>query len=139
MDQFLTKLAEQAAVIRAAPYPFALAVLIVAGAIWFVVNYAYSAVLSSKNAQLELADRKISDYKEKLNGATPDQAAAAIAGLEKQVASLQKKEDERIKRSLPPLTPAQIVEWSGKLKKFKPQVLQIQSVEQNSPEFRESL
>jgi hypothetical protein len=39
MDQFLTKLAEQVAVIRATPYPFFLAVAIVAGGLaWYGVR-----------------------------------------------------------------------------------------------------
>src|SRR5581483_9735094 len=88
MDQFLTKLAEQAAVIRAAPYPFILAVAIVAGMIWFVVNWAYSAVLASKNAQIELADRQIADNKQKVGGATPEEAAKRIAELERRVAAM---------------------------------------------------
>jgi hypothetical protein len=78
----LIKLLEQWAVVTAAPIPFAVAVVIAAGLIWLAVGWSYSAVLSSKNAQIELQDRQLSDYKQKLDGATPDQAKARIDALE---------------------------------------------------------
>jgi hypothetical protein len=82
-------------VIRAAPYPFILAVAIVAGAIWFIVNYAYSTVLSSKNAQLELADRQLGEYKQKLSGASPDEAKSRIDALISEIAALSAKIEGR--------------------------------------------
>ena len=50
MDEALRKLLEQSAAIKAAPIPFTLAVVAIAGLVWFVVNWAYSAIRSSKNA-----------------------------------------------------------------------------------------
>jgi len=88
MDQFLSRLAEQWAVIKAAPLPFILAIGISASAIWWLVNFVYSGVVSAKNAQLELADRQLKDYQQKLSGATPDEAAKKIADLEKRVTAL---------------------------------------------------
>jgi hypothetical protein len=81
----LIKLLEQWAVVTAAPIPFAVAVAIAAGLIWLAVGWSYSAVLSSKNAQIELQDRQLADYKQKLDGATPDQARAKIEALERTV------------------------------------------------------
>lgn len=49
--------------------------------VWVVVNFSYSGVLASKNAQIELQDRQIADYKQKSGGATPDQAKAKIDAL----------------------------------------------------------
>jgi hypothetical protein len=95
MDQFLTKLAEQVAAIRAAPYPFVLAVAIVAGAIWFIVNYAYRTILSSKNAQLELADRQLAEYKQKLSVASPDEARSKIDSLIAEITALRAKLEGR--------------------------------------------
>jgi hypothetical protein len=46
------------------PTFFVILVLIV-GAIWIVVNWSYSALLASKNGQIELQDRQIGDYKAK--------------------------------------------------------------------------
>ena len=69
------KLVEQAAAVKAAPYPFLLAVLVVAGGIWLAVNWWYSSILASKNAELEWADRKLADYKEKQGTVTPSASA----------------------------------------------------------------
>lgn len=43
---------------------------------------AKDAQIAGKTAQIELQDRQIADYKEKLQGATPDQAKARIEELE---------------------------------------------------------
>jgi hypothetical protein len=63
------------------PTFFVILVLII-GAVWIVVNWSYSGVLATKNGQIELQDRQLADYKEKLSGATPDQAKARIDVLE---------------------------------------------------------
>jgi hypothetical protein len=101
MDEFLSKLAEQFAVIRAAPYPFLLSVAIVIGAVWFMVNWAYGTILSSKNAQLELADRQLGDYRQKLSGASPDEAKSKIEALTTEINQLRAQLQARR------LTPAQ--------------------------------
>src|SRR4051812_36245276 len=106
-------------IMSTAPVPFFMSLLVIGFAIWFAVNWSYSSVLASKNAQLELVDRQLGDYKQKLSGDSPEQAAKKISELEKQVLSLQQKEDSRAQRSWAPLTPAQIVAWSSKLAKFK--------------------
>jgi hypothetical protein len=55
------------------------------GAVWLVVNWAYRSVLASKNGQIELQDRQLADYREKLKGATPEEAKAKIDALEEKV------------------------------------------------------
>ncbi len=76
---------EQCAVIANAPIPFAVLVIVVAGLIWAATNWSYSSVLASKNAQIELQDRQLADYKQKLGGATPEEAKAKIDALEKTI------------------------------------------------------
>src|SRR5262249_2515916 len=87
-DNLIEKLLAQAATIKAAPVPFALVVVGLATGVWVVFNYSYSTILSSKNAQLELADRQIADYKQKLGGASPDEARARMDELEKGLKAL---------------------------------------------------
>jgi|SRR5271166_716537 len=89
-DDFIAKFAEQAAMIKATPYPFIMAVAIATAAVWVIVNYVYRTTILSKDAQLELANRQIADYKQKLDGASPDGAKARIDALEKEVANLKK-------------------------------------------------
>jgi hypothetical protein len=52
---------------------------------WFLISWFYSRVLASKNAQIELQDRQLSDYREKLKVATPDEAKAKIQALQERV------------------------------------------------------
>jgi hypothetical protein len=78
----LVKLLEQWAVVTAAPIPFAKAVAIAGGLIWLAVGWSYSSILSGKSAQIELQDRQLADYREKLKGATPEQAKDKIDALE---------------------------------------------------------
>ncbi|SRR5712692_259791 len=139
VDDIISKFAEQAAVIKAAPYPFILAIAVAVGVIWYIVNYAYSTVLTSKNAQLELADRQIADYKQKLGGASPDEAKAQIDALDKQVSDLRAKELERTKRIWPSLTKDKIIQWSDKLSKFPVDFLAVFFTDDDSRDFRDSL
>jgi len=52
---------------------------------WFSIRWFYSRVLESKNAQIELQDRQLSDYREKLKGATPEEVKAKIESLQERV------------------------------------------------------
>jgi hypothetical protein len=52
---------------------------------------SYSSVLASKNSQMELQDRQLADYREKLHGATPDEAKARIDALERQLGDLRRE------------------------------------------------
>jgi hypothetical protein len=116
-----------------------LGVLIVAGAIWITVKWQYSAALHNKNTQIELLALQVHDYKDKLSGASPDQVAAKISGLEKEIAALREHDDKRFQQNVPALTPSQIYEWSAKLAKFKVGALYIRSLEHSSEDVRESL
>jgi hypothetical protein len=51
------KILAQVAAVTAAPIPFLVAVLIVGGLIWWLVNWSYSAVLSHKDAEIKLLER----------------------------------------------------------------------------------
>jgi hypothetical protein len=108
----LVKLLEQWAVVTAAPIPFAIAVVVAGGLIWLAVGWSYSGVLASKNAQIELQDRQLADYKQKLDGASPDQAKAKIEALEKTIRLMVGERWE-------PLNKPQIAALASKLKDIK--------------------
>jgi hypothetical protein len=82
MDQWIQRFADGWPMIWANPKTFALMTAVIITIIWLIVNYSYSTVLSNKNSQIELQDRQLSDYKQKLDGASPDQAKAKIEALE---------------------------------------------------------
>lgn len=68
---------------------FVLILVLMVAAIWTIIGWSYSSVLSSKNAQMQLQDRQLADYKEKLQGATPDQAKARIDELEARLGRIE--------------------------------------------------
>ncbi len=82
-------LQDQWAVIVSAPIPYLVAVIVVVGAVWGVINWAYSARLSGKDAEIDLLTRQRDDYKDKLGGATPDEAKAKIEALETRLSALE--------------------------------------------------
>jgi hypothetical protein len=50
--------------IRANLPTFAVILVLIVGVVWIVVNWSYSGVLASKNAQIELLDRQIANLKQ---------------------------------------------------------------------------
>lgn len=101
MQQWRTLLEEEWAVIKGAPFSFGSAVIVIGLLIWGAVNWSYSSILGSKNAELELADRQLGDYKNKLSGATPDQAKARIDALESQVKQFETQLTQRVNQFEP--------------------------------------
>jgi hypothetical protein len=85
VPDWITKLLEQRAVVAQAPIPFATVVLAAAVIIWVAVSWSYSSILASKNSQIELQDRQLADYRDKLKVGSPDEAARKIAALERQL------------------------------------------------------
>jgi hypothetical protein len=120
-------------------YHLVLAALIAAGAMWVVISRVYRAALGGKSAQIELLEREVNNYKEKLGGAPPEQVAAKISELEGEIGALREKADKPIQQGLPALTSSQISEWSSKLSKHRVKALYLRSLEHSSDEFRESL
>jgi hypothetical protein len=128
----LVKLLEQWAVVTAAPIPFAIAVVIAGGLIWLAVGWSYSGVLGSKNAQIELQDRQLADYRDKLKGATPEQAKDKIDSLE---GTLRKM----IGQNWEPLNKTQVASFAAKLKEIKKSRAQIMYENPRGKELAQSI
>jgi hypothetical protein len=79
MADWTVKLLEQWAVVTAAPIPFAIAIVAAAAVICLVVGWSYRGVLS-KNAQIELQDRRLSDYRDKLKGSVVSDRTEKFGG-----------------------------------------------------------
>jgi hypothetical protein len=97
---------------------FFVILVLMAAVIWLMFTWSYGSVLASKNSQIELQDRQLADYKQKLDGATPDQARAKIEALERRVRLTVGKEWE-------PLSKAEIAALSAKLKSISKTRIQI--------------
>ena len=85
MFDSLIKLSEQWDVIARAPVPFLIAVALVGLIIWSVLAYSYSTRIANLKSEIGLVTRQRDDYREKLGGASPDQAKSKIEELEKRV------------------------------------------------------
>ena len=92
MLDWLAKIAQEWPVIGAAPWSFASAVFVMAciivPVVWFAINWSYRSVISSRDGEINLLERQRDDYKDKLGGASPDEARARIDRLETQVKAL---------------------------------------------------
>jgi hypothetical protein len=85
MPQWMQDLIAGWPMIRAnLPTFFVILVLIIC-AVWWIMGWRYGDLLASKNGQIELQDRQLAAYKQKLDGATPEQAKSRIDALEAQL------------------------------------------------------
>ncbi|WP_155253491.1 hypothetical protein [Bradyrhizobium japonicum] len=60
-------------------------------AIWWLMDWRYGSIISNRDAEIALLKGQRDDYKDKLNGATPDQAKARVDALEARLAALEPK------------------------------------------------
>jgi len=106
MEQIIKYVLGEAREILEAPFIFFSALLVVLCAAWWAINWRYSAIIDTKDGIIAL-------YKERLQGATPDQARAKIESLEAQVLSLKARE-------WPPLTLRTSAAFKAALKDLSP-------------------
>lgn len=66
-------------------WPSIAAVLAAVPVIWAVLGWSYRSRLQSRDDQIALLQRQRDDYKEKLGGASPDEAKARIEELERRL------------------------------------------------------
>jgi hypothetical protein len=95
MPDWLARIIQQWEAIVAAPIPFLTVVAAVAILIWLGLSYAYQTRLASRDGEISLLVRQRDEYKDKLGGASPEQAKILIAELRAEVESLGKKLQER--------------------------------------------
>jgi hypothetical protein len=85
LELFQTHIIGQWRMIMNAPVPYVMTTIVVALAIWAAHVWAYGRRLEKKDDTIALLDREITDYKRKLDGASPDQAKEKIESLERKV------------------------------------------------------
>lgn len=89
MSDFVEAIRKERAVISGASWSFVTAIVVVAGALWIFMELIHSAEISGKDATIETQKAQIDSYKDKLSGATPDEAKAKIANLEARLAKME--------------------------------------------------
>ena len=88
-DSTVASVGQQFSTVLGAPIPFLLVVGIVGFAIWVVVKHLKANQIENLESRLKLRDDEIADYKRKLEGATPDEAADRIDRLERELAAIK--------------------------------------------------
>lgn len=96
MEQIIKYVVGEMRVIAEAPVTFGLALIALVAAIWWFMDWRYAGVIvnkdsdiASKVGELALARSQRDDYKDKLSGATPDQAKARIDSLEARLGAVE--------------------------------------------------
>ena len=107
MIYLFEKLIKHWDVVKAAPFPVFIFVLIAGAMGWLISNWYYDAKvasldsrLSSKDGEIALITRQRDEYKEKLGGASPDAAKARIEDLESKIRFLMPRrisEEQRVR------------------------------------------
>lgn len=88
MEALIKYFANEGRVILQAPAIFAIAIVLVGGIIWAALGWKYSSQIANLQSRISLRDDQIGDYKDKLSGATPDEAKKRLDALELQVKAL---------------------------------------------------
>lgn len=84
-ESAVASVSQQFSTFLAAPIPFLLVVGIVAIGIWRFLAHHYSGKLDATDALLTLRQAQLDDYKEKLSGASPEEARARVDALEQRI------------------------------------------------------
>jgi len=85
LPQWVQDLVNGWPMIKANPATFIAILVAIVLVVWFIFRFSYSRVLASKNAQIELQDRQLADYRDKLHVASPQEAKARIDTLEQRL------------------------------------------------------
>lgn len=96
MPQWMQDLVSGWPMIRANPPTFFVILALMIGAIWLVMNYVYGerianrdGIIGNRDSEIAMLKGQRDDYRDKLSGATPDQAKARIDVLETRLARLE--------------------------------------------------
>lgn len=68
---------------------FLVVVALAVAVIWGITQWSYGALLASKDARIAILEHRLAEYREHLNGATPDEARQRIEALENEGKALR--------------------------------------------------
>jgi hypothetical protein len=89
LDSIKNQIVAEWRVIRDAPLTILAAFVFISLGAWRVVSWADGTTISGKDATIESLKTQIDSYKDKLGGASPDEAKARIDLLEKRLVSIE--------------------------------------------------
>jgi hypothetical protein len=89
MPQWMQDLFAGWPMIRANLPTFFVILVLILGAVWWLMDWRYGGIITNRDSEIALLKGQRDDYKDKLSGATPDQAKAKIEALESRLATLE--------------------------------------------------
>jgi hypothetical protein len=106
VESFIKYVLGEMRVFAEAPVTFIVALLVLGGVVWWLLDWRYSGIVSNRDGTISNRDSEISllrgqrdDYKEKLSGASPEQAKAKIEALESRLAQLEPRRTTQDQRN----------------------------------------
>ena len=89
MDSLIKYVVGEMRVIADAPGIFVAAILVMGFAIWWAMDWRYGGIVANRDAQISTIQSQRDEYRDKLQGATPDEAKAKIEQLETRLARIE--------------------------------------------------
>ena len=84
----MEELRQEARAIASAPILVGSGIVLLTALIWGLMHWSYQGLLSGKDAHIVSLDRRLADYRDHLNGASPEEARRRIEALEVEVRTL---------------------------------------------------
>lgn len=82
MSDGLEELKRVARAMGSAPIALSAVIILLVASIWGAIHWSYRMVLAGKDAHIASIERQLADYRDKLNGASPEEARGRIEALE---------------------------------------------------------
>jgi hypothetical protein len=89
MPEWLDMIGQEWPVITAAPISLSIAAVVITVIVWAIIHWFYRWLLSSKNIQIEMLRGRLADYRNVLEGASPNEAGYKIAQLKAQLKAIK--------------------------------------------------
>jgi hypothetical protein len=95
LQNWLDALKQEIAAVAAAPVTFVIVLMVVIAAVWGGLHWTYRTVLANKDQRIAVLERRVAEYRDKLSGATADEARRRIDALEAEIETLRRRLNPR--------------------------------------------
>jgi len=117
-------------VVKGAPLSFVLSVAVVSVAIWYAIDYLYSAQIRAKDATIQTLS---------LRPESVPAQEAEVRKLKAEVEQLKSEKSSKIAKTWRPLSESEIQAWARELAPFKGRYVAVQVSDSNSEDFGRTL
>ncbi len=119
-------------IILAAPISFAVVIVASFAIIWWIMDWRYGGIISNRESELQLVTAQRDDYRDKLKGASPDEAKAKIETLQNIIS-------QTIGAKWPPLTKDQSERLTAAVATLSKRRIQVMYANQLGKELAQSI